>query len=34
MKLSKEQKTRILIILALLVGWFVVVFLRSGTSWG
>lgn len=34
MKLSPNQRIRILIVAALLVGWFVVVFLRSGTAWG
>jgi len=34
MRLSPQQKTRILILAALLVGWFIVVFLRSGTAWG
>ncbi len=34
MPLTPNQKTRILIALALLVGWVVVVFFRSGTAWG
>ena len=33
-RMSSDKKYRIFIILALLVGWIVVVFLRSGTSWG
>ena len=32
--MSSDKKLRILIVAALLVGWIVVVFLRSGTSWG
>ncbi len=32
--MSSDKKLRIFIIVALLVGWIVVVFLRSGTSWG
>lgn len=34
MKLTSDQKTRILILLALLAGWIFVLFFRSGTSWG
>ena len=34
MKLTEDQKIRILIALALLAGWILVVFFRSGTSWG
>ena len=34
MKLSEDQKFRIFILLALLAGWIIVIFLRSGTSWG
>jgi len=34
MKLSSDQKTRIIVILALILGWLAVFFLRSGTSWG
>ena len=33
MSLSQNTKIRILILAALLIGWFVVVFLRSGTAW-
>lgn len=33
MKLTDTQ-LRILIVVSLLAGWFVVVFLRSGTAWG
>ena len=33
MSLSQNTKIRILILVALLIGWFVVVFLRSGTAW-
>lgn len=34
LSMSSNKKLRILIVLALLVGWIIVVFLRSGTSWG
>jgi len=34
MKLSEDQKFRIFILLALLAGWIIVIFFRSGTSWG
>lgn len=34
MKLSEDQKIRILIVISLLAGWILVVFFRSGTSWG
>lgn len=34
MNLTEDQKLRIFIVLALLVGWILVVFFRSGTSWG
>lgn len=34
MKLSEDQKIRIFIIAALLAGWILVIFFRSGTSWG
>jgi hypothetical protein len=33
MKLT-DQQLRVVIALSLLIGWFVVVFLRSGTAWG
>jgi hypothetical protein len=32
--MSSKNKLRILIVVALLVGWVIVFFLRSGTSWG
>lgn len=32
--MSSDKKLRILIVVALLAGWIVVIFLRSGTSWG
>jgi len=32
--MTSDKKTRILIIVALLVGWIIVVFFRSGTAWG
>lgn len=31
--MSKDTKYRLAIAAALLVGWFIVVFLRSGTAW-
>lgn len=31
--MSQESKYRIAIAAALLIGWFIVVFLRSGTAW-
>jgi hypothetical protein len=34
MKLSSDQKTRVIVVLALILGWLAVFFLRSGTSWG
>ena len=34
MKLTEDQKYRILILAALLIGWIIVIFFRSGTSWG
>jgi len=34
MKLSSDQKTRIVIVLVLVLGWLAVFFLRSGTAWG
>jgi hypothetical protein len=34
MNFSEDQKLRILIVVALLVGWILVVFFRSGTAWG
>lgn len=34
MKISEDQKYRIMIALALLAGWILVLFFRSGTSWG
>jgi hypothetical protein len=34
MKLTENQKYRIGILAALIMGWVVVVFFRSGTSWG
>lgn len=34
MKASSDQKTRIIIVLALALGWLAVFLLRSGTSWG
>jgi len=34
MKLTEDQKLRILIVVTLLAGWILVVFFRSGTSWG
>ncbi len=33
MKLTDRQ-LRVVIVLSLLIGWFIVVFLRSGTAWG
>jgi len=32
--MSSDKKLRILIVLALLVGWVIVVLFRSGTAWG
>ncbi len=32
--MSKDQKLRIAIIVALLLGWIVVIFFRTGTAWG
>lgn len=32
--MTQNQKYRIAIVLALLIGWIVVVFFRSGTAWG
>ncbi len=34
MTLSKNAKIRILILAALILGWIIVVFFRSGTAWG
>jgi hypothetical protein len=34
MTLSKNARIRILIAAALLIGWIIVVFFRSGTAWG
>jgi hypothetical protein len=34
MSLSKNAKIRILIAAALVIGWIIVVFFRSGTAWG
>lgn len=34
MSLSKNTKIRILIAAALLIGWIIVIFFRSGTAWG
>jgi nitrogen fixation-related uncharacterized protein len=34
MHLSKNAKLRILIAAALIIGWIIVVFFRSGTAWG
>lgn len=34
MTLSKNAKIRILIAFALILGWIIVVFFRSGTAWG
>lgn len=34
MNMSSQQKTRILILAALIVGWAIVIFFRSGTAWG
>ena len=34
MKLSKNAWIRILIAAAILIGWIIVVFFRSGTAWG
>ena len=34
MPLSKNARIRILIAAALIIGWFIVLFLRSGTAWG
>jgi hypothetical protein len=34
MTLSTNTKYRIFIVLALVIGWIVVVFFRSGTAWG
>jgi|GEM_PF-6417056 hypothetical protein len=34
MNLTEDQKLRIFIVLALVIGWILVVFFRSGTSWG
>jgi len=34
MKLSEQTRLRIYIALALIIGWAVVIFFRSGTAWG
>ncbi len=34
MRLSSDQKTRLVIAAALILGWIVAIFFRSGTAWG
>jgi hypothetical protein len=34
MKVSEQTRLRIYIAVALILGWIIVIFLRSGTAWG